>query len=409
MAITATRTYEDYEKEQMDKAIADVNERSAVYKANSDKTLSQISAAIDKSAKTAAGVYQNRIDGADALYKKQYADNAIAEAFAREQIKNSMAASGMTDSGQNLTMQTALAAQKNNRDNEVSESKRNYVREMQDAIDAVMANAESQKAEQQISAEKDVQNYYDTLYNNAVNSARSNAAELYNADLSAQQEAYKAEQEAYKAQQEAYYDTLLKLSEKADKTAENRQAYALNMMKNMGYSEEHAWAAAYARYPSEDENTNAYYTLYRNAMAGGMSEKEANAYAAAGGGDQGNAAVSELRMNAASAVVGNKNMFDGNGKVDGWYTGYKPASYDGHYVYDQVTKQLNEMPAYAALSDAEKSYAQAIAIGNTLSQHWARDIKKGKTDKMLQRLNGMADRLNDTQYQLIAGMIGLQV
>ncbi len=413
MAVTATRTYEDYEKEQMDKALKQVNERAAAYKATSDDTLSQINKSIDDAAKTAAGVYQQRVDGAGELYKERYSDNAIDEAFAREQIKNSMAASGMTDSGKNLTMQAALSLQRNNRDAEVTADKQEYVQKLKDAIDAVRADAASQKSAKQIEAQQNYQSFYDNLYNSLTSSARSNAVDMYNADLATQQAAYEAEQERLAAERKAEYEAMLesvKAGTEANKElSAKRESYALNMMKNMEYTEEQAWAAAYAKYPSGDTATDTYYSAYNAAVKSGYTEAEAMAYAQAGGGTAGESAVDSMREKKALGVVGDLNVLTKNGMWDSFVTAFSNAEDDGEYVYKNVTKALENVPGYKNLNASEQEYAQAIALANTLSQHWASDLKNGKTNQMLRRLNGMDYAINDKQYGIIAKRLGLKI
>lgn len=292
--INATRSYEDYEKEQIDKAMAQVNQQAAAYKQNSDQTLSQIGAAIDKSANTAAGVYQKRIDGADAVYKKQYAANAVQEAFNRQQIKESMANSGITDSGYNRTMQTALTLNRSRQDAAVTADKRDYVQEMQNAIDAVWADAASQKATQEITAQQNYQTFYDNLYANAMSGARENAVNLYNADKEAAAKQAELDFEYEK------WDTGLTLDQEKYEyeagidTASKRESYALKMMEQ-GYSEDAAWAAAYTQYPSGNEEEDAYYKLYAAGYKGGYSDQEADLYAQ-NSGDKG--VVAEQRIKA---------------------------------------------------------------------------------------------------------------
>lgn len=378
--INATRSYEDYEKEQIDKAMAQVNQQAAAYKQNSDQTLSQIGAAIDKSANTAAGVYQQRIDGADALYKNQYADNAIDEAFARNQIKNSMAASGMTDSGQNLTMQTALSLQRNNRDATVTENKRNYVKEMQDAIDAVWADAASQKATREITAQQNYQTFYDNLYANAMSGARENAVNLYNADLAAQQAAYEAEQQSAAEQAKA------KAEAEAGNSSDMLEAinkYADKLIE-AGEDEQSAWEIAKAKIGAvfgymTDEEANQAIRNVENAKVSAESSTK------------------KEKLSKAKSIINGQNVLGGRyGGWDWWDTKlFRTDKGEVSQTIKEVTKEVEKFSAYQKGDQDTKDYLIAYALAVTLS--YSRGSKQER-DILLPYLK---KQLTEEQYEIV--------
>lgn len=259
---TQQKYYEDYYKqgkERLDKVLTEKE-------ANNKQYVDQVNSAIDKAAQTAASGYQQSIDEAPIAALEQKEKNAMAEAVNRKIVEENMANMGLTDSGLNRTQQTALTLQRGNADAAVDQQTQEYVNKLKMAIDEVMTEAETQKVTNEAAALKETRDWYEAALTQLESSASSAAAEAYAADK-------KAEADSIQAQYEAIA-----------RSDEYRNAYVDSLMEN-GYSENAAWAAAYARYPSQDKEQNKwaieYANAYNSAKNGGYDNNYANAIASA--------------------------------------------------------------------------------------------------------------------------------
>lgn len=133
-------------------------------------------------------------------YQRSYDMNAISKAVAQRQLRERMAATGLSDSGLNRTQLTALETAKMNNDNAVTRQQTAAKATLESALADTLAKLRSEKAgnEAQVrytNAQKNneiKQNYYTNAYNNAVSQySEENAAEK-----AAEAEKYKAAQEA---------------------------------------------------------------------------------------------------------------------------------------------------------------------------------------------------------------------
>ena len=214
----ATKTYDEYEVDQLIKS-----------QKQSDDYAAQRKAQADEAAKTSDGVYDAALETAqrnaeaskkatESGYRQMYDANAVQELVARRNVEEAMANMGLTDSGLNRTQQTAISLQRGRADYQTSQQK-------QSAIDAIMReldnyrtqnNAEKTAASRDIyaQADADILNYRQ----NADAAARQNAASLYAADQERAAAEYAAQQEA--AEKQAQYNLdMLKLGYVYDETA----------------------------------------------------------------------------------------------------------------------------------------------------------------------------------------------
>ena len=214
----ATKTYDEYEVDEIAKA-----------KKRGDDYATQRKAQADESVKTSDGVYDAAMETAkrdadasvketEASYRGVYDANAVSELVACRNVEEAMANMGLTDSGLNRTQQTAISLQRGRADTQTTQQK-------QSAIDAIMREldnyrtqntAEKAAASRNIyaQADADISNYR----NNEEALARQNAASLYAADQEAEAASIKAEQEA--AEKQAQYNLdMLKLGYVYDDTA----------------------------------------------------------------------------------------------------------------------------------------------------------------------------------------------
>lgn len=348
MGKTQQQHYDDIYK----KGLAAAGEQKTEREAADAQMLAQINAAIDKSADTTAGIYQKNIDAAPQKYQEAYDKNAVNEAFARKRVQESMANMGLTDSGYNITTQTALTLQRGNADAAVAAEQRDYVRKLEDAIDAVRADAEQQKKAQALSAEAERQKWWDNILADLRTSSSTAAADMYAAD-----QEYAAKQ----AQAAADY---------ASELNKQRESYALSLMKNMDYTEDQAWASAYARYPSGDEKDGLYYEAIRK----GYSPSEATIYANAGGGEAATEELEDLIVTSAKTFVEGLDL-----DVNSWKTFWRNEKDDGEIVAETVLANLQDNPAYQKKSQYEQEAILEMAIAHTVMQNW--DTNRSMNEK----------------------------
>lgn len=76
----------------------------------------------------------NQIKAAENSYDAAFADNAVQKAITERQIRDSMSAAGLSDSGLNRTQLTAVQLQKANADNAVSMQKMNFINKANSAL-----------------------------------------------------------------------------------------------------------------------------------------------------------------------------------------------------------------------------------------------------------------------------------
>lgn len=89
----------------------------------------------------------NQIIAAGNSYDAAYADNAVQQAVNERNIKESMAASGNSDSGLNRTQVTAVALQKANADNAVTMNKISFINKVRSALNENKFAAEQSRTD----------------------------------------------------------------------------------------------------------------------------------------------------------------------------------------------------------------------------------------------------------------------
>ena len=395
------KTQQQYYDEIYKKGLAAAGEQKTAREAADAQMLAQINAAIDKSADTTAGIYQKNIDAAPQKYQAAYDENAVNEAFARKRVQESMANMGLTDSGYNLTTQTALTLQRGNADAAVAAEQRDYVRKLEAAIDAVRADAEQQKKAQALSAEAERQKWWDNILADLRTSSSTAAADMYAADQ---------EYEAKQAQAAVDY---------ASELNKQRESYALSLMKNMEYTEDQAWASAYARYPSGDAEMDGYYSAYNRAINSGYSPEEATVIVQSDNPEDTAARITaEKKFGKTNLLAGGASGLDvmeavnaGNWSVlTGMFTGKGDGKrYESgatNKIVSEVEKAALENEDYKTASEIERKYMLAYAIGNSL-----RSFKEssGKKVDLMGMVESLPERFDDEQVKIIASVLGLSV
>ena len=382
------RKYADIEAEALRQAADAVNRQYGVRRKSDEEQIGQIGAAIDREAGAATKGYQNRIDGAADEFRPLYDRNALQEMISRKQLEESMANMGLTDSGLNRTQQTAIALQRGNADSSARKQERDYVTKAQEAIDSILANAASQKAQQEAAIRKATEDWYTGAMTSADQSARASAATQYQAEQEYAAQIQAAQIEAEAKRQAAERETAQKAA--SDNSAA-RAKYAQALITSGKLPEDQAWASAYARYGTGDEKADAYYTAYTNALNAGYSTGAAKAAAeAARNGRDPDDAVQAYTINRAQSVVGNSDLLKSAGFA---LAVFKTGKNNAKYVVEQLPKYLAQTKGYDQLSDEEKAIALAIASGNTLRARWGNEsteFKQKLADGLKEKFSGVA-------------------
>lgn len=365
------RSYDAIYQEKKKQVDAAVEEQYTARQASDDQSIQQIHAAIDRQADSASAGYQSRIDNADNEFQQLYDQNALGELITRRQVEESMANLGLTDSGLNRTQQTAIGIQRANADADTRTQQRQYVQQAQEAIDQIRSNAATEKLTQETSIRKDTADWLTAARLTGAQTAQTNAATEYS-----------AEQEAAAKVEAAQIEAMQKLS---SDNAAARSSYAQALIKTGNYTEEQAWASAFARYGAGDEESTTWYQNYSRALNGGYTTTQATAFANAGGGTAGEDALQALEINNAKAFAGSGNLLKNAGVV---LAMFKYGKDNAKYVVEKLAKQLPALEGYDQLTDNEKTLALAIASGNTIKARWGSEDSEFK-----QKLaEGLADK-----------------
>ena len=176
------KTVQDYYNEQYLPGKASLDQQHKTWQETDANTLQQINASIDKAAQTATGQYQQRIDAAPLESRAQYDQNAVADAVAKKQVQARLASMGVTDSGLNSSMQTAMAIQKQKADAGVRATEAAKIQEAQNQIDKILSDAAISKSEQKTQMERATADRYAAALQDLEASSRANAASYYATD-----------------------------------------------------------------------------------------------------------------------------------------------------------------------------------------------------------------------------------
>ena len=222
--------YEEIKKQQL----AEAEQQQAQYEASRNKNAQdyygQIEKAIDTALEPTKQGIQQQIDATPRQYRSLFDANAVQQRVNERLLQERMANMGLTDSGLNRSQMTALSAQRGNADNAVRMQQQDAIDKLNQQLAEIMAQASANK--QQQSANIFAQAANDVLGNrsNLWQSAASNAASVYNAELereaaAAQLAAQQAYQAAQLAEQQRQFNEELKYkkaqAESSEKQAEN--------------------------------------------------------------------------------------------------------------------------------------------------------------------------------------------
>lgn len=339
-------------KPSVEKQIADRKQRT-------EDNIGLYNSMIDQHAQAGIAGYQQSIDQAplDALEQKE--DNALREAINRKIVSENMANMGITDSGLNRTQQTALTLQRGNADAEVDQKTKEYVRQLQTAIETVLLEGETKKADYANAKRTADSDWYDAAFLTLDNSAREGAATMYAAEQDAAAKITAAQIEAQQKQND------------------NIRSYITKRMAD-GVSYDVAAMEAYTVYGTGDEEKDNdaynYTTAYQKAINAGYDESQAEIIA------QNHQKTGNWDTAVASAAVSGGNLvtlYDGLnafGRFSADYGNsaeYQAQRWDSGDWNGAISRMINaatknlDATGYA-LSDTAKQYAIGKAIGEAI-------------------------------------------
>ena len=349
------KTQQQYKDEHYAAGLKQVDKLHGQRKETDAATLKQINEAIDKATAVQTGQYQQRIDAAPLESRVEYDQNAINDAVSKKRIQETLANMGVTDSGLTSSMQTALAIQKQKADRSVKVNENAKIQAAQNAIDSILADAETKKADAKIQRETATADWYAAALADLDNSTNLSAAEAYAADREYDAKVYDAQQK-YGAQVIADQNAAIEKRNKAiqdavDKDVEN------GMDKNT------AWQVNEILYGG-DANRKA---LYEQSIRNGLTEAEALVYTNAGGGAAGDAALLTYSAQMGEQFADTLD-FDVGKSWKRWWS--RPGYGDGEIVADSIKSQTDDNVVYARMGKDAKEKALCIAVAKTVNASW---------------------------------------
>lgn len=334
-------------------------------KAESEKIKQQTNETIDKSAAAQVGVYEQAIEQAPLESRVLYDQNALDEAVNRKKIQETLANMGMTDSGLSSSMHTALTVQKSRADNAVRVDEHQRIQAYESAIDQILANAEAQKATESLNLDR-----------SAMESAASNAASMYNADVEATTKA-----------------TSMALDYQSNR-AKMAQHYI-----DQGASISEAWGQAYAAYPDTSTAEGVRYAYYKmlreqgygDTYANNMSKAYVNTLAA--GGTQSDAISASTEAMVAHVE---REIRDSGVELNSEETLKR---YGGAISADKVRNTAATLKA-AGLSE--------VAVAYAMGKIYAEIVAKGDDNTANQVGQALAQHFSGMYLEIALNFAGLQ-
>ncbi len=428
----ARKTVDELTKENLTALDKETEDAYGVKKTTVKSNIDTYNQEVDAGVQKAKNVYQDRIADVERAEKSQYDDNYIDELVARKNLENSMADMGLTDSGLNRGQLTSISVMRGNADARARQTAVDSVRALKDAIDQAIITGEQKKTAYQQEQSAALSEWYQNQLLANKQNARTNAVAQYNAET----EAIEKQQEAIRKQTETMIkngyvqqgDSWVK-----DDTAE-RTTYAMTLIKN-GTPEDEAWASAYCRYPTSDEKTNLYYAAYKDGVSRGYTGDALKAYANAGGGAAGKAAVNQImyseydnELRAAGVDPEKQSKFHSPLGINDWSSNeaaainaawvgnfgksYNQSQWDKSIkrTVEQAKKNINK----TSLSAEAKEYAVAVSVGRTLARVIEGRVAEAKNvmsedEAATMMYNALGSVLSDDMLQVAAEVAGLTV
>lgn len=346
---------DDYYKKYLESAKANVNSAYDTKKEGTEKSIREFNETTDAAAQKTAGNYQEQIDTADKTFREEYDKNELNRLVEQKKLQESMANAGLTDSGLNRSQMTALSVMKGKADSRTDKQKRDYVTELQKAIDTVLADAEASKANYANNLRKNDEDWYASALLEADNSARKSAADSYNADYESAYKQYVADIEA------------------EQKAIDNQNKYNQDILKTIISKNGGNYIDAVAQMSGTGKYSEKYANDYNNAVSAGKSDAYATAYAEALSEGYDEETAEDFGSMEDAKAFYNANYV--SKKFNGFWnnvnlTLWKGGRYNSAYVVEDVQRDLAKDDDYNALDSKTRKNVEAIVVGNQIRKIW---------------------------------------
>lgn len=354
------KTLQQYKDENYAAGKKQVDKLHGQRKETDAATLKQINEAIDKATATQTGQYQQRIDAAPLESRVEYDQNAINDAVSKKRIQETLANMGVTDSGLTSSMQTALAIQKQKADRSVKVNENAKIQAAQNAIDSILADAETKKADAKIQRETATADWYAGALAELENSSSQAAAEAYAADMDYAAKVYDAQQK--------YSNQSVEYQNKETQDVVNRyleQGYDIPTIRKMIAN-----------------------PVYEEAISKGYDDAAAQAYINAGGGDAGKEAADNVAGVKAEKFVDSLRLDVTDGLLGTtWKTFWGRSEYnDSDAVVARIKAQTDKNDQFKRMTAREQELAKCIAIAKSVNTSWATDSADSFNEKRLKKI-----------------------
>lgn len=367
------KTLDEYLAEGRTKADEQLGQLTTQQRASVDEAIDNNAATIDKQVAATTGKLQQSIDSADKQYRDQYDTNAIAQLVNQKKLKENMANMGLTDSGLNRTQQTALTVQRGNADAATRRQQQAYVDQLQKAIDEAFTAGEARKANYEIEANANYNEWVNDTMAALHQTADTNATNLYN-------------------QQEAGYDAQYTADVEAETAADQRKLELEKwMVENDVYEGDDG--KLYKKAVKTDDVAELATALYKINGDWDRSVKMAKELLSGGNAEeQGSSALEDAAAAVNAAKTAGVNLSSLT-KVYGGGTGFgdlfttsaddKEHALGGGWTVDNWEKSLKrardqamDKLATAALTAEQKELVVAVAIGKTYYGDYDQETRK---------------------------------
>ncbi len=145
----ATKTYDEYEQEQLKKAKQQATQYEAARRAQADTAASKIADSYHKAIGNAQRQYSASAQETADSYRSLFDANVVSELVARRHAEEAIANAGLQRSGLNATHHTALSLRRSHADHQVASQKQQAVDAIMRELDAVRADLEAQSVNKQ--------------------------------------------------------------------------------------------------------------------------------------------------------------------------------------------------------------------------------------------------------------------
>lgn len=378
---------DEYTKNATQGFVEGANSQIGTRKEGDEEYITKFNETTDAATNAITGQYQGRIDKAPDKFQGQYDANAVAQAVQRKQLEESMANMGLTNSGLNVSNQTALAVQRMNADASTRAQQDSYVSELESAIDQAVAQGEYAKSTNANETRHETHNWATDLLTQAYRDGQTYGRADYSEDYGNLWNQYVLDTELEQAEINRKWQT----DERIAGEAHTEKMAGINHGNNLAYlGAQYGYNSAL----QEDSQTHELDVLDKSKTTTGGENSvpqididDVFKYMELTGADY-PTAVSDLTGQGSSANNSAKNVtavltsgvkdwdvtnfFNSPHSGAGfWGTFFNGPEGDGKEVYTAiVVDQLKKSPEWNNLSNGEKACVTAQAIGKGVGITW---------------------------------------